>query len=57
MTATGGDGGRGCAATPKTAGGGGELSARGGDSTEHGRPRERGQTKEGDEVVLFIALD
>jgi len=55
--ASGGDGGGGCAATPEMAGGGGELGARGGGATEHGRGRERGQTKEGDEGMLYIALD
>nr|BAC84555.1 hypothetical protein [Oryza sativa Japonica Group] len=44
---------RGC----NPADGGGELDGGGDGATEHERPRERGQTKEGDEVVLFIALD
>ena len=39
------------------AGGGGELDAHGGGATVHGRGREKGQTKEGDEMILFIALD
>jgi hypothetical protein len=56
-TGEGGDGGGGGATAPKTAGGGGELNACGGGATVHGRAREMGQTKEGDEVVLYIALD
>ena len=39
------------------ASGGGELGARGGGATEHGRGRELGQTKEGDEGMLYIGLD
>ena len=37
--------------------GDGELNGGGAAARRHGRARERGQTKEGDEVVLFIALD
>jgi Domain of unknown function (DUF834). len=55
--ASGGDGGDGAATMPKTAGGGGELGARGGGATGHGRGRERGQTKEDDEGKLYRALD
>nr|BAD13272.1 hypothetical protein [Oryza sativa Japonica Group]BAD20164.1 hypothetical protein [Oryza sativa Japonica Group] len=49
--ASGGDGGDGAAAQPKTAGGGGGLNGGGAAARRHGRPRERGQTKEGDEGV------
>nr|BBF89796.1 retrotransposon protein-like [Oryza sativa f. spontanea]BBF89799.1 retrotransposon protein-like [Oryza sativa f. spontanea] len=55
--ASGGDGRSGAAARLASAGGGGGLTRRRRRATMHGRPRERGQTKEGDEVVLFIALD
>jgi Domain of unknown function (DUF834). len=55
--ASGGDGGGGAAARLEKAGGGGELNTHGGDATAHERAREMGQTKEDDEVVLFIALD
>nr|BAD13280.1 hypothetical protein [Oryza sativa Japonica Group]BAD20181.1 hypothetical protein [Oryza sativa Japonica Group] len=57
MTATGDDDGDGGAAAPEMAGGGGLLGGSGDGATEHGRGRERGQTKEEDYGVLFIALD
>mgnify|MGYP003703487913 CR=1 FL=1 len=56
-TASGGDGGDGAVAQPETAGGGGELDTRGAAARRHGRGRERGQTKEGDEGMLYIGLD
>jgi hypothetical protein len=56
-TASGGDDGGGGATWPKTAGGDGELGARGGDATRHRRGRERGQTEEDDEGKLYISLD
>ncbi len=55
--ASGGDDGSGAAARLASTGDDGGLSARGGGAMEHGRGRERGQTKEDDEVVLYIALD
>jgi hypothetical protein len=39
------------------AGGGGELNGGGAAARRHGRPRERGQTKKGDEGMLYISLD
>ncbi len=55
--ASGGDGGGGAAARLSDDRRRRRLARRGGGATVHGRGRERGQTKEGDEVVLFIALD
>jgi hypothetical protein len=48
VTATGDDDGDGGAAAPEMAGGGGLLGGGGDGATEHGRGRERGQTKEED---------
>jgi Domain of unknown function (DUF834). len=54
--ASGGDGASGAAARLEKADGGGGEFSRGDDATEHGRGRERGQTKEDDEVKLFISI-
>ena len=54
--ASGGDGGRGGATRPKD-GRRRRLNACGGGATVHERGRERGQTKEGDEGMLYKALD
>jgi hypothetical protein len=56
-TATKGDGGDGAAALPKMAGDGGELRARGDGATGHERTRERGQTKENNTGILYMATD
>ena len=48
VTATSDDDGDGGAAAPEMAGGGGLLGGGGDGATEHGRGRERGQTKEED---------
>ena len=55
--ASGCDGGGGCATSPEFGRRRRRTKRRRRRATRHERPRERGQTKEGDEVVLFIALD
>jgi hypothetical protein len=57
VTASGGDDGGGGATIPKTAGGGGELGTRGDGARRHGRGREKRQTREDDEGMLYKALD
>jgi hypothetical protein len=57
MAASGGDGGGGGAAWPEVGRRWRRVGWCGGGATRHERPRERGQTKEGDEGMLYISLD
>ena len=57
VAATKGDGGDGGATRPKDGRRRRRLNARGAAARRHGRPRERGQTKEDDEGKLYKASD
>jgi Domain of unknown function (DUF834). len=54
---SGGDGGDGGATRPKDGRRRRRLNTRAAAARRHGRPRERGQTKEDDEGMLYKALD